>query len=122
MNPIRRIRRFATVLAGGHDAPGHDHTAGRGSHRRRRRHARLADRADRRRGRPARGHARGAGGPGPTHPAQGDRRERLAMRGPAVPPPGGAGPAAPLPADTETVTYTERRSTSWPDSWTFTRT
>jgi len=41
------------------------------------RHARLADHPDRRRGCPARGHGRGARGPGASQPPEGSHRGRL---------------------------------------------
>jgi len=57
------------------DLRGRTAVPGPGDHGRR--HARLADHPDRRRGCPARGHGRGARGPGASQPPEGSHRGRL---------------------------------------------
>ena len=132
MNPIRHIRRFAGVLAawpgwplpGGarryarlrHGGASTRRACGRGraagpglrrSYHRRRRHARLADHPDRGRGRPARGHGRGAPRPRAGHPPERDHHGRLSHprrpRGAASRKrwPGGTAPG-PAPRNTKT--------------------
>ena len=108
MNPIRHLRRLAAVLAGlavrllglaafapaafasPPEPPGwNKHPplrrlragTGPGPHRRRGRHARLADRPDRRRRCPARGHHRGAGRSCASYPPASGHRGRLNQAG-----------------------------------------
>ena len=67
------------ALAAGRGVPGSGRCPGPhgGPHGRHRRHARLADHPDRRRGRPARGHGGGARGPGASQPPEGSHCGRL---------------------------------------------